>query len=457
MSHFTPEQTDQIHEVMTTRHVPGLAVSLVKDGEIRAMQGFGVRDLRTQAPMTAHTVAPICSLTKSFTALAVMQLVEAGKLSLDTPVTNILPDFALSDATATAQMTPRTLLSHRSGLGRTGHQAAMFRPAPPFTTRAELVALLKTTPLQSKPHVAWAYSNESYVTASHLVDRLSLPIEQHFAAQIFAPLGLQETSCNFHTWRAHPDQMHTYLYRDGEHHETALPADYQVYVATGGICSSIRDLARVQMTTMDYATHPLLSAGSLEQMHTVQTPYGDTGWGYGLGWEIAYTTLSTGLRKVLSHSGGLPGVNTFSLLLPQERLGIALIANKSGAGLGRLAESLLATVLGEPLFRPTPDDPLPFQSRQPHLTLFEQQAYTGDFQCHDSRMMVSAADTGLTLSTPLDPRDPTVVEAELFCRVGPQTFLGTRTATIVTFLRAAEGAAMTHLLMDGDQFSRVVA
>lgn len=124
---FSPEQRSIIETKRETQGIPGIAAAIVKDGEILAAEGFGYRNLEQKLPVTAHTIFPLCSISKSFTGVAIMQLVEAGQLALDEPVVSYLPDFRIADAEATRKITPRILLSHQSGLGRTGHQDRMFK------------------------------------------------------------------------------------------------------------------------------------------------------------------------------------------------------------------------------------------------------------------------------------------------------------------------------------------
>ena len=119
---FSPEQEDIIESIREKDGIPGVAAAIVKDGEMVAAGGFGNRNRDANLPMTIHTVSPLCSLTKSFTGVAVMQLVDSGKLSLDEPVVSYLPTFRVADGEASRKMTPRIFLCHKSGMGRTGHQ-----------------------------------------------------------------------------------------------------------------------------------------------------------------------------------------------------------------------------------------------------------------------------------------------------------------------------------------------
>ena len=116
---FTPEQESIVTEFIGENDIPGAAVAIVRDNEIIAEGGFGVADVAKESPATEHTIWPICSITKAFTGVSAMRLVESGKLALDEPVQTYLPGFRVRDEAASRRMTTRLFLRHNSGLGRT--------------------------------------------------------------------------------------------------------------------------------------------------------------------------------------------------------------------------------------------------------------------------------------------------------------------------------------------------
>ena len=149
---FTLEQDRIVRDFLDVYDIPGAAVAIVRGSTIVAEGGFGLADVDQALPATAHTVWPICSLTKSFTAVAAMQLVESGKLLLDTPVQTYLPGFRISDTAASERITSRLFLTHSSGLGRTGHQdRTREEQVNPYPTRKALVNALDSATLQSAP------------------------------------------------------------------------------------------------------------------------------------------------------------------------------------------------------------------------------------------------------------------------------------------------------------------
>jgi CubicO group peptidase (beta-lactamase class C family) len=440
-------QREIVQQAMDGEHIPGVAVAMVRDGQVAAAEAFGSRRLGPPQPMTVDTTTPIASLSKSFTALAIMQLVEAGRLHLDEPVQAYLPAFRLADAAAAQRLTPRMLLGHRSGLGRVGFQTRVLEEpdVTPYPNRAALVAQLATAELQCAPNLAWSYSNEGYGILGALVDaRSGSSLEQHLNEQVFTPLGLTQTCHGFAGWRGATDHAQGYLWDGRAHRPSALPRDYTAYGAGGGVCSSAVDYARYLAASLDLATSPLLSAGGLDQMQTVATPYGDTGWGYGFGWEIAWS----GGRKVLHHGGGLPGHTTYALAVPAERFGVVVLTNGAPAETRRLAEALADAVRPTPLWRASPEAPLPFRTRYPVPAARALVAYAGSYRQAAVTIAVAPSTDGLILSVP-GPNGRTDSLAAV--AVGPDLFLTRRDGRPVRFLRETDGR-VAALLASGDRY-----
>ena len=446
---FTDAQQEIIAKAMEDGSIPGVSIALVKLGEIVATGGFGYRNREEERPMEADTISSIASLTKSFTALAIMMLVEEGKLSLDEPVQSYLPEFRVADPEASRKMTPRMLLSHKSGMGRTGHQTPVFNePVAPYSDRADLVSRLAEVKLQSPPNAAWSYCNEGYVTLGLLIETLSgTPLETFYEERIFAPLGLNSTFAGFARWKQ-SDNGTTGYKKSGDELVTAwLPDEYSIYLSTGGIVSTAPDLARYQISQMDYADNRLISAGSLEQLHAISMPYGDTGWGYGLGWFIRWHNG----RKVVAHSGGQAGVATYSLMLPDEHSGVVVVANLSGAKVAELAEQLAGTLLGAPLIRQSVDDPLPIRTRQPQPGAEERAQYTGTYLFEPATLTVFEDGSALAAQA-FSPDEPDAKPSELL-QVGDDQFVTLLDGSPLTFLRETDGS-VNRVLTGGNMYRR---
>ena len=448
--YFSLEQWHFIESIRETRGIPGVAAAIVKDGEIVAARGFGYRNRDMNLPMTTHTVSPICSLTKSFTGVAVMQLVESGKLWLDEPVGSYLPKFRVADTEASRKMAPRILLCQKSGMVNTGHRDRMWVEEPnPYKDRAELVAQLADARLQTPPNAAFSYSNEGYATLGVLVETISgIPLEDYFQSCIFDAVGMERTYPRFSQWQSDTDRLHGYEKKGGNYEETQLLADYSISLATGGICSTAYDFANYLIATMDYANSPLLPSGFLDAMHSVSMPYGDTGWGYGFGWEIAWNAG----RKIVSHSGGLPGIATYALMVPAERLGVVVLTNSRGWGAQQIAEQLAGSTLGTPLLRPTFEDPVPFNTCYPPPCADTLAQYVGKYgriyQAEEEQITVETGVGKLTLRY-------TDEEAIPYIGIGPDVFLSRCSGNWrpIHFVRDTKGKVIS-LLKQGHLFQR---
>ena len=401
--------------------------------------------------MTAHTVSPLCSLTKSFTGVAVMQLVDSGKIWLDEPVVSYLPNFRVADGEASRKMTPRILLCHKSGMGNTGHRDRIWHEQPnPYKNRADLVEQLAEVQLQTSPNAAFSYSNEGYVTLGVLVETVSgIPLEDYFQSYIFDAVGMKRTYSRFSQWQSDTDRSHGYTKKEGDYQETQLLADYSISLSTGGICSTAYDYANYLIATMDYANSPLLSSGSLDAMQTVSMPYGDTGWGYGFGWDIAWNAG----RKIVSHSGGLPGIDTHALMVPAEQLGVVVLTNLSAWGARQIAEQLASSVLGTPVLRSTFKDPLCFKTRYTPPGAAPLTQYVGTY----TRVDQAEEEYQITVEMgagKLKVRYPNM-EAIPFIAISPDMFMSQRSGNWrpIHFVRNRDGN-VTKLLQRGSQFQR---
>jgi len=455
----TTELRDLVTSFMETNDIPGAAVAVVKDGKLLWEEGFGVANVATGAPATPHTVWPICSVTKSFTAVAAMQLVEAGKLRLDEPVCSYLPNFRIRDEAASKRVSTRMFLRHSSGLGRSGHQDRVREEATnPYPTRAALVAGLADAELQSEPDACYSYCNEGYATVGHLIETLANePLEDYFQQRIFDQVGMSDSSTRFSDWRGASDRMFPYMratggpFDSGERHGeftiARLPEDYQTFVSTGGIVSTAHDLAKYQVATMSYADSPLrLSAGALDHMHSVQFPYGNTGWGYGFG----YWVMWSGGTRVIGHAGGLPGVSTYSLMVPAAQVGAAVLTNRGDRKPRLLAEQLLDAALGRHLFRSSVDDDLPYRPAF-RLDQATRSEYAGAYRRGDAVAEARLIGDGLAIRMP-PPLDASQQEKRVLA-VGRDAFVDRRLGDIFHFVRRRDGR-VARLLAGGYAYDR---
>lgn len=313
---------------------PGVAVAVTKGDRVLHAAGYG-RDA-AGAAVTATTTMPIASLSKSFTALAVMQLVEAGKVTLDAPVRDYLPDFQIADPRG-ARITVRQLLNQTSGItDRTLREKSLLQPDS--LTAAAVRARAAT--LASEPGTRHAYTNTNYHLAARLVEVVAgEPFAGYLRRHVFEPLGMADSTTIDLTPRDLPDtvrQGHIYAY--GASIAAAEPKRF--VNGSDGVLTTARDLARwlvVQNNAGAAADgNRLVSAQSMTAMHTSS----DRRWTYGMGWD----TDSDG--RV--HHNGIWFTYTASALLLPSGYGIAVLGNSgfslANGGTDQLADELATLV-----------------------------------------------------------------------------------------------------------------
>jgi CubicO group peptidase (beta-lactamase class C family) len=389
---LSAEQRAVVRRAMAEAGIPGAAVAIVHRGLVVA-EGFGYANLAEKTPVTPDSLFPLASVSKSFTATAVMQLVEEGLLSLEEPVVRYVPWFQVADGDASRQITVRMLLNHTSGLGRTRHLDPDAGAS--YSSRRALVEALVTAKLQTEPGTAWSYSNEGFSTAGFLVDALgSMPFEEHLQQRIFGPLGMNATTPDITRWLHSPNRAFGYA-RNAAGEPVPVP-DLPVAPASlpaGRICSTAPDLARYLTAVMAHAQNPTLKPGSLRQMQSPTSIWGDTGWGYGFGWFIQHGPGGT----VVQHGGNQRGVATYLFTVPAEGLGVVVLTNLSGAPAKHLAEELANVTLGRPILRASTGDPLPVVSRYAAVAARVNDC-TGSFASALADLQVQAGEGGITIS-----------------------------------------------------------
>lgn len=348
-----PAQLDEWVEKARQRfEVPGMAVGIVKDGQVVAARGYGVRRLGSPEPVDAETLFGIASNTKAFTAAALAMLVDEGKLQWDDKVTQHLPAFALADALVTRELTVRDLLTHRSGLGL-GTGDLMFWPDTKIT-RAQVLSGARHLPLASGLREKYAYNNTLFVVAGEVVAAVSgMPYERFVEERIFRPLGFGKTRFSNVGLRETDNTAvpHSRGWRlEGELKPIAWTRD-DTWAAAAGIKGNVKDLLGWLQLQLRQGELPdgkrLFAEARAREMHTPQTiiPSGPQALlsAYGLGW----TLKDYKARKVVSHGGGLTGMVSLTTLVPGEKLGILVLTNQEeGGAMTAVTNLILDSYLG---------------------------------------------------------------------------------------------------------------
>jgi CubicO group peptidase (beta-lactamase class C family) len=345
--------------------VPGLALAVVKDGQPLLLKGYGVRRLGAPAPVTPNTLFGIASNTKAFTAAALAMLVDEGKLAWDDPVTKHLPAFQLYDPYVTRELTVRDLLTHRSGLGL-GAGDLMFFPPSTFT-RDEIVERLRYIKPATSFRSKYAYDNCLYLVAGQIIPALTGQSWDDFVkSRIFGPLGMTTSNTSVSALLADGDVVTPHSVVDKVVTPVAAHS-LDNNAPAGGINSSGAEMSRWVIAQLDGGVYHdaeghekrLFSAAQSREMWTGQTllPIGDppkelAAMGarfaaYGLGWGLRDYRG----RKLVSHTGGLLGMVSQVMLVPEEKLGIVVLTNQEeGAAFRAVTWRILDHFLGAPPF-----------------------------------------------------------------------------------------------------------
>lgn len=355
----------RVSEVLSSHDVPGMAISIVKDGKIVHARGYGVRRLGSDARLDADTIIPTGSTGKAVTVAALAMLVDDGRLGWDDKVIDHLPDFRMHDPWVTREMTVRDLLAHRSGLGLGAGDLLMV----PRTSRsrADIVHALRHIAPATSFRSAYAYDNVLYVVAGALVEAVSGQSWESFLRErIFRPAGMATAVSDERDRFATRNRAQPHARLDprirGLGPQQVLPEREglgQVAAPAGGLSWSARDFARWMQLQLAQGELPdgtrLWSAASACEMWTPQVPVPIRPYpapisemtpqfsSYALGWNVQdYRGV-----KVLQHGGAVFGAIAFVVLVPEHDLGIALQMNAEDVGVLRgLGNELLDHYLG---------------------------------------------------------------------------------------------------------------
>jgi CubicO group peptidase (beta-lactamase class C family) len=328
---------------------PGATVIVVKDGKTVFRKAYGLADLAARQPLTPDTALRIGSITKQFTAAAILMLAEEGKLSVGDEITRYLPDFP----THGRKITIEHLLTHTSGIpsytGKPDYMQGMGRDM----TVAQMIDGFKDDPLEFEPGSQWRYDNSGYFLLGAIIEKMTGMSYADFLQQrIFTPLGMTHTAYEGHERTVF---AHAVAYSPGPDGFQVSPhlSMTQPYAA-GALVSSVDDLARWDAAI---AGGKLLKAASWQRAFTPYTLTTGTKTGYGYGWEIS--TLRG--RPEIAHGGAITGFRAFALRLPEDKVYVAVLSNADGGVVSPdgPAHKAAAIAIGKPFpdFKPAAIDP----------------------------------------------------------------------------------------------------
>jgi CubicO group peptidase (beta-lactamase class C family) len=346
-----------IAERVSYHDVPGLAIAVVRGERTIWAKGYGHADLTTGAPVEVSTPFRLGSVSKVFTALAIMQLRDRGRLALDDPVTRHLPWFRIgSDYPGAPPITVRHLLTHTSGLPR--EAAWPYWTTHAFPTRAQLREAVATQQVFSPPGASYRYSNLGVALLGEVVEATSgEPFADYLAHHLFAPLGMTSSTAAPDAPRVAALARAYQRRRAGEPRREIAYYDTGVFAPMGGVVSTTDDLSKLValLLTADPggpatpAPGRVIAAPTLAEMTRAQFVYPSFAGGRGLGFAVSRRNE----RTFVGHGGWIGGHRADLTCDPGRRLGVVVLTNADDAPPGPFARQALDLV-GKALDAPAP-------------------------------------------------------------------------------------------------------
>jgi CubicO group peptidase (beta-lactamase class C family) len=435
-----------VPEMMRKAALPGFSIAVVKDGRTVHAAGYGARDLQKNLPATPDTLYGIGSVTKSFVAIAILQLADEGKLKLDDPVSAHVP---LELGRPGSPITIRHLLTHSPGFPNLGTSTVLISrglgndTGIPMSSADDFYRFVNG----AKDEVAFApgerffYNNAAWRMLGHVVqERSGLPFHRYVKQRILDPLGMSRSTLDVAVAFRDPDRL--VPHRRGKNGPEAAPFPYpnpednpgfSFLSAAGGILSSANEMARYVCALAEQGRFDggmLASAEAIAGMQALQIEtdeghHGTSGYGYGLG-----VTPGFPGGKLVSHGGSIAVSTAHMAFVPDRKVGVVMMGNGPGMAYGRIAENVLALLMGL-----DPEEVLPAEKIRRRM-----DRLVGEYQTYRGLETLKVFERGGLLhmgegepGTPLIPDDPTY--ASLRFRT-----LSEGLASPVEFLEREDGA-----------------
>jgi len=329
-----------IRESLEKTKVPGVAVAVIYDDKVVSLRGYGVRKAGESTPIDPDTVFEIASVSKPIASTILASLVGKGKISWDDRIADLEPDFRLSSAETTRQITIRDFLSHRSGLATVSGDLLEDLGY----SRPQILHRMRYLSLPGEFRRTYAYSNFGYTTgAIAAATKIGKSWERIAEEELYARLGMTSTSSRFSDYENRANKAALHVFVNGEP-VSRFVREADAESPAGGVSTSARDLAewvRLQLNRGKWNGKQIVDAKALAETHTGQicrqavdpAKPDDCPGGryYGLGWDAGKDAQG---HVEISHSGAFfLGASTSVYLLPDEHLGVLALANGTPVGL----------------------------------------------------------------------------------------------------------------------------
>jgi CubicO group peptidase (beta-lactamase class C family) len=314
-------QIDKISaDVLAKTGVPSASVAVVKDGQIAYVKAYGDARLEPRLPAAPEMRYSIGSVSKQFTAAAILLLQEQGKLSLDDHVSKYIPDLTRAD-----EVTIRELLSHTSGYQDYWPQDYVMPFVLEPTTARHIMDTWARKPLDFEPGTKWQYSNTNYVIAGAIVEKVAgKPLFDLLRERIFTPLGMTSVTNTDERKLGDSDPAGYLRYALGPLRPAPKEGKGWMFAA-GELAMTAQDLARWDVSIIE---QKILKPSSYRQLETEVLLKNGLGTRYGLGVDVR----SSSGHRAIEHSGEVSGFTSENVVFPDDRVAVAVLTNQDAAG-----------------------------------------------------------------------------------------------------------------------------
>lgn len=333
-----------LHAQMEYRNIPGIAVGIVHDGNLIYARGFGYENLETRAPVTPESLFRIASISKTFTATAVMQLRDAGKLTLENPIEKYLPGFNIGNPFPDApEIRIIHLLTHTSGLPR--EAGFPYWTDRKFPTMQQILDKLPEQEMIYPPGTKYKYSNLGMALLGEIVSVVSgEPYDRYVTEHILKPLGMNNTYVTLNNdLKNRVVTPYSHRFPDGSRKIMPL-TEARGLTPAANLTSNVKDLARyisMQLNTGHNSGNQVLNGYTLAEMHRVHWLNDNWTSGYGLGFRVWKDDDYT----VVGHGGWVAGNRSQISFVPDENVGVVVLTNADDASPGYFAKHILDFII----------------------------------------------------------------------------------------------------------------
>ena len=315
----------------------GCAALVAKKGQIIYNKAFGMANLELNIPMQPDMVFRIGSITKQFTAVAILQLMEQGKLSLQDDITKFIPDYPTQAYTITIEH----LLTHTSGIKSYTSITDYFTNVRKDMKPEEVINLFKNQPMEFAPGTKWNYNNSGFFLLGYIIEKITgKTYAEYIQENFFTPLGMT-SSCYGSDIRIIKNRASGYQQGNDGPENSDYCSMTQPYSA-GSIMSTVGDLFKWHQAVHSYK---LVKKETIDKAFTEYKLKNGEGTGYGYGWFLSQLQGS----PTIEHGGGIFGYLTSSIYLPEEDVFVALFSNNTGKGPEFTSLKMAAMAIGKPL------------------------------------------------------------------------------------------------------------